>query len=190
MNASTALALAEYPLVVIISALNAERPKVTIPDLMTRKSGYLTSILWIGLVAGTLDISENLVFNGLRGITPWRVFQYIASGLIGMRSFQSGWASVWLGVAIHYAIALAWTAIFYAACLRFSKILRHPVLWGLVYGGVVYLVMNLLVLPHSGVPHPPAAISLASRINAVLALLFCIGLPISFLVRRTLETRG
>jgi hypothetical protein len=65
---------------------------------MARK---IRAILWIGLVAGTLDITENLVFNHFRGISAWRVFQYIASGLIGMKSFQSGWNSVALGVAIH-----------------------------------------------------------------------------------------
>lgn len=80
----------------------------------------MVSILWIGLIAGTLDITENLVFNLFRGITPWRVFQYIASGLIGTQAFQSGWASVMLGVILHYAIALIWTAIFYVACLRFA----------------------------------------------------------------------
>ena len=55
----------------------------------------IETITWIGLVAGTLDITENIVFNSFRGITPWRVFQFIATGLIGMKSFQSGWASVW-----------------------------------------------------------------------------------------------
>jgi hypothetical protein len=153
---------------------------------MLSRSGYLMSILWIGLIAGTLDITENLVFNLCRGITPWRVFQFIASGLIGTQAFQSGWASVGLGVALHYAIALTWTALFYVACLRLPIIIRWPVLSGLVYGGVVYLIMNHVVLPHSGVPHPKVAISLVSRINAVLALLFCIGLPISLLMRRTL----
>jgi len=53
---------------------------------MARK---IRAIFWIGLAAGTLDITENLVFNHFRGISPWRVFQYIASGLIGMKSFQS-----------------------------------------------------------------------------------------------------
>lgn len=150
----------------------------------------MVSILWIGLIAGTLDITENLVFNLFRGITPWRVFQYIASGLIGTQAFQSGWASVMLGVILHYAIALIWTAIFYVACLRFAIITRRPILSGLIYGGLVYLIMNFIALPLSGVPHPRNAITLASRINGVLALLFCIGLPISLLVRRTLfQTR-
>jgi hypothetical protein len=42
------------------------------------------TVLAIGLIAGTLDIGENLIFNQLRGVAPWTVFQYIASGLMGM----------------------------------------------------------------------------------------------------------
>ena len=148
---------------------------------MARK---IRAILWIGLVAGTLDITENLVFNHFRGISPWRVFQYIASGLIGMKAFQNGLASVALGVAIHYAIALTWTAVFYAASRRLAILTRRPVLSGLVYGGTVYLLMNFVVLPLSNVPHPRAAVTLASRINGVLALLLFIGLTISLLTRR------
>lgn len=144
----------------------------------------LATVLWIGLVAGTLDITDNLVFNQLRGITPKMVFQYIASGLIGMKAFQIGLASVALGVAIHYAIALTWTAVFYAASRKFAILIRRPVLSGLVYGGAVYLFMNFVVLPLTRVPHPPSAVTLASRINGVLALLLFIGLTISLLVRR------
>ena len=50
----------------------------------------LGQIFWIGLVAGTLDIAENIVFNAFRGITPWQIFQFIASGLIDGRSVQLG----------------------------------------------------------------------------------------------------
>ena len=144
------------------------------------------TILWIGLVAGTLDIAENLVFTQLRGVTPWRVFQYIASGLIGRQAFQSGWASVLLGVGLHYIIALIWTAVFYVVARKFAIVMRRPVLSGLLYGGVVYLIMNFIAVPLSGVPHPLRPITLVSRINAVLALLICIGLAISLLMRRTL----
>ena len=144
------------------------------------------TILWIGLVAGTLDIAENLVFTQLRGVTPWRVFQYIASGLIGRQAFQSGWASVLLGVGLHYIIALIWTTVFYVVARKFAIVMRRPVLSGLLYGGVVYLIMNFIIVPLSGVPHPLRPITLVSRINAVLALLICVGLPISLLMRRTL----
>ncbi len=154
--------------------------------LMTRVARSMGMILWIGLVAGTLDITENIVFNAFRGITPWRIFQFIASGLLGTHSFQMGWSSVGLGVVIHYAIALTWTAIFYLAAtkLNLAILTRRPVLSGFVYGIVVYAVMNFVVLPLTRIPHRPAPITLISRINAVLALMFCIGLPIALLVRK------
>ena len=141
-------------------------------------------ILWIGLFAGTLDITDNLIFNQLRGITPKMVFQYIASGLIGpSAAVQGGAATVALGVAIHYAIALTWTAIFYAASRRLVVLSKRPVLSGLVYGGIVYVVMNYIVLPMTAAPHLRHRITPAARINAILALLLFIGLPISLLVR-------
>ena len=155
---------------------------------MTRISKSLRTILWIGLVAGTLDITENIVFNAFRGITPWRIFQFIASGLIDGRSFQLGWASVGLGVVIHYAIALTWTAIFYVAATRFSVLSRWPVLSGLLYGMLVYAIMNFIVLPLSAVPPRPSAASIVVRVNAVLALMFCIGLPVALLVKKSAES--
>jgi hypothetical protein len=152
---------------------------------MSRIGKSLWTIFWIGLVAGTLDITENIVFNAFRGITPWRIFQYIASGLLGKHSLQMGRTSVGLGIAIHYAIALGWTAIFYIAATKFVALTWRPILSGLVYGVIVYLVMNFLVLPMTAVPRRPTAVTLVSRVNAVLALMFCIGLPIALLVRRS-----
>jgi hypothetical protein len=141
-------------------------------------------IVGIGLIAGTLDIADSLVFNHFRGITPTMIFQYIATGLIGTRAVDLGLASVALGIALHYTIALTWTAIFYAASRKGAILTRRPVICGLLYGAVVYFVMNFIVLPLSSVPHVRATATLAARINAVLALLVCIGLPISLLTRR------
>jgi len=141
-------------------------------------------ILRIGLVAGTLDIIDAFLFNAFRHITPVMVLQYIASGLMGGASFDSGLASVALGVVLHYLIALSWTAIFFIASRKFSILIRKPVVSGLLYGVAVYLFMNLVVLPLSRVPVATAAMTLASRINGVLAVMFCIGLTISLLVHR------
>jgi hypothetical protein len=150
-------------------------------------SGPFTAILWIGLVAGTLDISDNLIFNYFRGISATRVFQYIAAGLIGPRSSQMGMESIALGVAVHFAIALTWTAIFYLSARKIPVLTRRPVICGLLYGGTVYVIMNFVVLPLTRVPHARAAMALSSRINGVLALLICIGLTVALLTRRELE---
>lgn len=158
--------------------------EVTSSAKHVRRSRAFWLVLWISFVAGTLDITENLIFNQLRGITPKIVFQYIAAGLIGTRSFQDGAASVALGVVLHYAIAFTWTVVFYLASRRYLILTRRPIVSGLLYGAAVYLFMNFIVLPLSRVPHPRSPITLASRINGVLALLLCIGLTISLLVRR------
>jgi len=156
---------------------------------MTDVAKSFTRILWIGLVAGTLDITENIVFNAFGGITPWRIFQFIASGLIDGRSFQLGWTSVGLGVSIHYAIALIWTAIFYIAATEFNfhVLSRRPILFGLLYGMLVYAIMNFIVRPLSAVPPRPSAATIAGRVNAMLALMFCIGMPVAPLVKRAVE---
>lgn len=154
------------------------------PSKPLSRPSPITAILWITLVAGTLDIGENIIFDAFRHVTPYVIFQYIASGLVGMKSFDAGMASVALGVAIHYAIALAWTVIFFAASRKLEILVRRPVICGLLYGGVVYMFMNLMVLPLTRVPRAEKAMTLASRINGVAALLFCIGLTIALLVRR------
>lgn len=154
------------------------------PAAHSSRARTLRTTLWIGLLAGTLDITDNLIYNQLRGVTPKMVFQFIASGLIGLRSFRAGWPSVALGVFLHYFIALSWTVIFYAASRKFVILSRRPVICGLLYGGMVYLFMNFVVLPLSGVPHLTRRITLLARINAVLAVVLLIGLTISLLLRR------
>ena len=147
-------------------------------------SGALGSVVRIGLIAGTLDIAENLIFNAFRHITPAMIFRYIASGLTGRWAFEAGVASILLGVAIHYTIALFWTALYWTASGRMAVLEQRPVASGLVYGGLVYAIMNYAVLPLTRVPHSRVAATLASRVSGVLALLFCIGLTVALLTAR------
>ncbi|HLW43638.1 MAG TPA: hypothetical protein VKS00_04065 [Candidatus Acidoferrales bacterium] len=157
------------------SASNAQRA--------ARPPRKFWTVVWIGLVAGTLDIAENIIFNHFRGVTMKMIFQYIASGLIGMKSFSLGAESVALGVVIHYAIAMTWTVVFYLLSRKLLILTRQAAISGIVYGGVVYVIMNFIVLPLTSVPHAPRAMTVASRVSGVLALLFCIGLTISLLMR-------
>jgi len=157
---------------------------------MSEKAHAAGAVLRIGLIAGTLDIGENLIFNAFRHITPAMIFRYIASGLTGPWAFHAGAASIALGVAIHYAIAMFWTAVFYLASLRMTVLVRRPVVCGLAYGALVYLVMNFMVLPLTRVPRAHAAMTLASRVSGVLALLFCIGLTVALLTRRDWVARN
>lgn len=148
------------------------------------KAGAVGAIVRIGLIAGTLDISESILFNAFRHITPAMIFRYIASGLLGPSAIRGGAGMVALGVAIHYAIALTWTALYFVAAREWGVLVRRPVVCGLLYGALVYIVMNFAVLPLTRVPQARAAMSMASRVSGVLALLFCIGLTVAVLTAK------
>jgi hypothetical protein len=150
-----------------------------------RAASAIGTVLWIGLVAGTLDITDALIFSGLRGTTPTIVFQYIASALIGPKAFDLGASSVFLGGALHYFIALTWTVIFFVASRKLPILGRRPILSGVLYGGVVYLFMNMVVIPLSRLPKAESGPTLISVVNGVLAVVLFIGLTISLLVRRS-----
>ncbi len=147
-----------------------------------RRPEYIKAIALSCLIAGTLDISDALIFYGLRGVSPIRILQGIASGLLGRAAFTQGMRSALLGLLLHYFIATTVASI-YILTSRKLPLSRHPLLWGSAYGVVVYIVMNYVVLPFSKIglrPTPP----LIPLINGVAALIFCIGIPIALIARR------
>jgi hypothetical protein len=135
------------------------------------------------LIAGTLDITDALVFYGLRGVPASRLLQNIASGLLGPSAFKGGITTALVGLLIHYTITLCWATLFVLAARRIAALRQHAVISGLIYGLLIYGVMNYIVLPMTRVAshRHPTGIAL---INAVAALLFCMGLPISLINRR------
>ena len=49
------------------------------------------AVLFGTLVVGTLDILDAFIFNGSRsGVSPGRILQFIASGVLGRESFNGG----------------------------------------------------------------------------------------------------
>ena len=136
-----------------------------------------------GLIAGTLDLTAACVYSWLRAsVSPIRVFQFIASGVLGTDSFTGGAKSAVLGVALHFLIATGATTIFYFASRAWFFLIEHPIVSGLLYGIPVYAFMNFVVLPLSQVTQRPQPMS--SRLINLMILMFCIGLPIALIVRR------
>jgi uncharacterized membrane protein YagU involved in acid resistance len=135
------------------------------------------------LIAGTLDISDALIFYALRGVRPVQLLQNIASALLGPSAFHGGLTTAALGLAIHYAITLFWATLFLLAASRAAFLTRYAILSGLIYGGIIYVLMNYVVLPltrAAGHNHHSAPIVL---VNAVVALLLFMGLPIALIAR-------
>src|SRR5262249_56535492 len=100
------------------------------------------TIVWGGLVAGTLDAVDGVVAFSFKGMNPIQVLQYIASGLLGPASFLGGLKTAGLGALLHFLIAFVVAAVYYVASLRLPALHRRPVQWGLTYGVAVYFFMN------------------------------------------------
>jgi hypothetical protein len=139
-------------------------------------------ILLAGLVAGTLDLADAIVFFYFRGVKPVSILQSIASGLLGRAAYQGGYGTAVLGVLLHFTIALTAAAVYYAASRRLDILRRRPIAMGLLYGLAVYLFMNRIVLPLSAFPQAKGPASPVVLINGVLAVMLLVGLPIALLV--------
>jgi hypothetical protein len=127
------------------------------------------------LVVGALDALDAIVFFGLRGATPTRIFQSIAAGLLGRPSFSGGLSTAALGAVLHFFIAFLIVATYMLASRQIAILTRSPIICGLVYGVLVYLCMNLVVLPLSVAGRPTFVLPVV--INGVLIHMLGVGLP-------------
>ncbi|HYJ46723.1 MAG TPA: hypothetical protein VEV81_08925, partial [Pyrinomonadaceae bacterium] len=141
--------------------------------------------LWGGLIAGILDITYAFVASALRsGRGPVWVLQSVASGLLGANTFEGGAGTAVLGAALHFLIAFTAAATYYVLSRQFKFLVRQAVIWGLIYGIVVYVVMNYVVLPLSAFPFKGGSPPLAVLVRNLVGHMLLVGLPISLAVRR------
>ena len=143
----------------------------------------LKAILLGGSLAALLDILDPIIFFYLRNhIAPIRIPQSIASGLLGRPAFSGGINTALLGLALHLFIAIVWATGFVLAARALPFLSQHTIRSGLLYGALIYIVMNYLVLPHSRVT--PSRPTTPVLINGIFAILVLVGLPISLCNRR------
>ena len=147
-------------------------------SLAVRRRHPAWYVLAGGLVAGTLDITYAWAFWAAKaGVSAQRIFQSVASGLLGETSFEGGAATAALGLALHYFIATTMSFVYYLVAKRVFLLRRRPVLCGVAYGLLLYEIMNFIVVPLS-------AAGEGSRdplwvFFSILVHMFLIGVPIA-----------
>jgi uncharacterized membrane protein YagU involved in acid resistance len=149
-----------------------------------RRGGY-RAILWGGILAGVFDILFAFIYYGrLYHLTPVDILHSVAAGLVGRDAARNGGlATAALGAVLHFIIAFGAAAAYYIVSRKLGFLVRQAVVCGLLYGIVVYVVMNFVVLPLSASP-PRGVPPLASMIVPVVGHMLLIGLPIALAVRR------
>lgn len=138
-----------------------------------------------GLVAGTFDITYASTFWYLnRGILPTRVFQSVASGLLGNASFTGGWRTAALGLALHYFIATSMAVTYYLFARKWSDLWQKPWTYGPFYGLLLYGIMNYIVVPLSAAN--PGSRNLTWVLLSIAVHAFLIGTPCALFARRAM----
>jgi hypothetical protein len=138
----------------------------------------LRAILAGGLIAGTIDIGAAALINM---IDPRIILRFIAGGVLGKAALQGGAGTAWLGLFLQWGMSLLIAAIFVFAALRLRWLTARPALAGLVYGVVVFVVMNYVVIYFSAW-HRINHFTLASFIENLAAMLL-FGLIVAFCAR-------
>ena len=130
-----------------------------------------------GVACGVLDCLAATIDFGMRGVPFERLWQGVASGALGRSSFQDGAASAALGLFFHFLIAMTAALVFNVVAKYAPILLTQYILSGVVYGVVVYVFMNFVVIPLSALP--PRPFSLSGTIKGLIVHMICVGLPIA-----------
>ena len=95
------------------------------------------------------------------GSTVERLWQGVASTVLGPGAFTGGTRTVLIGVLMHFGVALGWSAVFLLLATRWASLRRviaapaGVVKVAAVYGPFIWLVMSMAVIPLL-VQRPPA----------------------------------
>jgi hypothetical protein len=137
-----------------------------------------------GLAVGVFDALDAIVFFGLRGVAPTRIFQSIASGLIGPAAFQGGVGTAILGVVLHFTVASLIVTVLCMLARRWPALVRHTAVAAPLYGISAWIVMNYVVIPLSAASRGRMAFPVV--LNGLLIHIFGVGLPAVLAARSAL----
>jgi len=134
------------------------------------------------LIVAALDALDALLFFGLRGVPPARIFQAIAAGLLGRpAAFRGGAATLCFGLLLHCVVAFGIVSVYFAASRRLRVLTRRPVVCGMLYGVAAFFVMQFVVVPLSALGQTSS--SPAVLVNGVLGHALLVGLPAALCAR-------
>jgi hypothetical protein len=87
------------------------------------------------------------------GSTFTRLWQGVASAVLGASAFTGGTRTVLIGLLLHVLVAFTWSAVFLVAATSLSWLHRTISTFGgvlavaAVYGPLIWIVMSLIVIP-------------------------------------------
>jgi hypothetical protein len=142
--------------------------------------GLLARVIFLtGIIAGTLDAAAAII---VYQANPASMFKFIASGAFGKAAFTSGDRMIWVGVLFHFFIALSWTVFYFLVYPVFKLNRINTIVLIILFGVLIWTIMNLIVLPLTMIPQRP--IELIGALKGALILIVAVALPIVIAAHR------
>lgn len=144
----------------------------------------IKTIVFGALAVGVLDLIDAVAFFWFySGVSPIRIFQSIASGVVGQPAARDGgWNTALLGILLHFVIAALIALVFYIGTRILPVLYKKPVICGLIFGVICYLVMNYAVVPLSNFPKG-GGFAWPPFLNGVIGHALLVGLPVALIAR-------
>jgi len=142
----------------------------------------LSRVARAGVLTGVTDgLFSSVLSVAFYHSTVQRLFQGVASTLLGAEAFNGGNLTFALGVLMHFGVAFGWSVVFLLVVRRspwIRRLLNSP--YGVVkvaslYGPFIWLVMSLVVIPV--LLHRPPAINFRWLVQLIGHIPF-VGIPI------------
>jgi hypothetical protein len=145
-------------------------------------SNKVFSLFRTGLLTAIVDgLFSSILSAFFYQSTVTRLWQGVASTLVGPRAFEGGAPAALLGVLMHVGVAFGWSAVFLFVVMRLpwvGRVLASK--YGVmkvaaVYGPFIWLVMSLAVIP--ALTHRPPTIGFRWWVQLIGHFPF-VGIPI------------
>ena len=118
------------------------------------KRDTMARLVRAGLLTGIVDgLFSSVLSIFFYDSTATRLFQGVASTLLGKEALEGGTSTALVGVLMHFGVAFGWSAVFLLLVMRSAWIRRvlgsryGVVKVAAVYGPLIWMVMSLVVIP-------------------------------------------
>src|SRR5262245_46331583 len=148
----------------------------------------LSRVARAGVLTGITDgLFSSVLSVAFYHSTVQRLFQGVASTLLGAEAFNGGNLTFAIGVLMHFGVALGWSVLFLLAVNRarwIRNLLNSP--YGVIkvatlYGPFIWMVMSLAVIPVL-LQRPPAIN--ARWLTQLIGHIPFVGIPIVWSIGR------
>lgn len=149
---------------------------------MKSKAG---TVLLSGLVAGTMDIIIPILIYSviLQKTTAVKILQSIASGILKKEAYSGDPKMAVFGLVFHFIIATIFALFYFAIYPYLPSLKNKTIISGCIYGILVWIVMNLIVLPIV-FPILPAKHLDFPLLLSIIIHIFCVGIPIVIITKK------